>query len=267
MWLPEIHMTVTLARIVFSLVAISCILNCSFALASPVSSKDASTIKNSKTVKVWKVNQHNAWGSYITYASPQFFRIDSSSGGSLIAKAPDWKLHFFHTQDRRICAFTYYYWMQRKHDLGSVEDSGQQPEDCKVSGIPGKMYSFDVNFTDSGQAGSGLLFRSDTKKNQFKRAHIVVAAGLKTKFPPQLKSIWCTLFEVPVRCKIPLEIKYDLRFGGHIYHFQTDREAMVSVPIDFFKPPSGFKEGGTPLVVFFGTQFEDAWSTLLMDTK
>lgn len=216
-----------------------------------------------KTARVWKVKQSNSWGHYTIYAANNVLRIDGSTGGSLIAKAPEWKVIVFHPEDRRMCSTPYSQWgAGRVTNSFNVERSGAKATGCTVAGIKALRYSFDLNREIEQEDGG--IFRS-TSKVQLLRTHLTIASD-NHGLPKQAIEIWRRLFELQCKDAIPLEAFSDKRFGGTTFAFRTLSQSTETVPLKFFDCPVGFKEGGTPLSVFFGSCMEDA-ASLMLDMK
>lgn len=216
-----------------------------------------------RKIKVWKVKQSNSWGLFTIYAAPGFLRVDGSTGGRLIAKAPDWQVFVFHTEDKRFCSVPYRQWgVGRVSDAFSVERSGVTPKPCNVAGIRAKKYTFRLNGEVDQQDGG--IFRS-TAREELVRSHVTVASD-DHGLPKQLIEIWRRLLEIQCKNAIPLEVSDDKRFGGSNFSLRTQSQSAEAVPIKFFDCPVGFKSGGTPISVFFGSSMEDA-ASLMLDMK
>ncbi len=208
-----------------------------------------------KSIDVWKVKQTNHFGIYTVYAAPEFLRIDCSTGGSLIAKAPDWKIHLFHLKDGRGCVIPYKHWsLNRSASSFNITNCPRKPTACKIAGIDAKRYTFALeNFHE--ESGGGL-YRSFEKK-EYVRCAISVAAD-KHGLPREPIEIWRHLLEIQTRFDIPLEVRNDERFGGFVYAMTTEGQWQEKVPINFFEPPTGLKNEGTPITIYFGSNMEDA---------
>ncbi len=217
--------------------------------------RDATHEQSKKTIDVWRVKQSNCFGTYTVYAAPKFLRIDCSSGGSLIAKAPDWKICLFHIKDGRGCEIPYKHWaLNRNANSFNIEHSQQRASACKVAGIDAKRYTFPLeNFKAEEDGG---LYRS-IKRKEFVRSAISVAADAHG-LPHEPIEIWRLLLEVQTRFSIPLEIRNDERFGGSSYSLETKEGLASKVPVSFFEAPTGLKNEGTPITIFYGSGMEDA---------
>lgn len=230
--------------------------------------KSVPPIKTSKKmVAVWKVTQSNAWGLYTIYASPQYIRVDGSTGGGLISKAPDWEISLFHKKDKRACQIAFRDWGTNRN-LGSfrIDKNHQTPEKCNIAGIDARRYTFPMDDLGYGEGGATAgLFRSNTKKVEVVRRKITIASS-NHNLPHQPIEVWRLMLETPTKYSIPLEIRDDVRFGGQLVHLKTQSQTNASVPVEFFDPPTGYKNEGTPITIFYGKQVEDV-ASMMMDMK
>lgn len=246
------------------LLAAALLLFAASAHAGPASVKrGGETSKSKKPIEVWKVKQSNAWGTYTIYSSRQFFKVTSTVGGSLIAKAPDWKVHVFNDEDKRICSIGFNQFQKHSTQASiSVEQIGAKPNSCVIAGIKGNRYAFPPE--QKQQLDNEGLFRSGPKV-EILRVNYSVAAD-NHGLPKEVIEVWRLFFDLPTRNLIPLEIRDDVRFGGFRYRLKTESQAMETVDAKFFDVPVGYKPKEGVIATFFGSSMEDACQ-LMLDMK
>lgn len=232
--------------------------------ASPASlKKGGGPSKSGKPIEVWKVKQSNAWSTYTIYASRQYFKVTSTVGGSLIAKAPDWKVYVFNDEDKRICALEYGQFRKLAfQESVSIEQFGAKPYPCMIAGIKGHRYVFPPE--QKQKVDNEGLFRSGPKV-EILRVNYSVAAD-NHDLPKEVIDVWRRFFDLPTKELIPLEIRDDVRFGGYLYRLKTESQSRDSVDAKFFDVPTGYKPKEGVVATFFGSSMEDA-AQLMLDMK
>lgn len=216
------------------------------------------------SVKAWQVKQTNAWGRYTIHTTNNAIRIDGSSGGVLVARAPQWQVVVFHLREARICKIPYVHWKEKVPTSHRLTDTGRKPQLVSIAGLPAFKYTFAVNDFQDSDAGTNNLYRSKLTKDLILRRTFAVAKD-ESRLPIQVREIWRNFLELKTLGSIPLEI-YELSGGKNAYKLQTQSQKFVFVDPSMFSSPGGLKELDSPFLVFFGgKQVEDMAHIIMLE--
>lgn len=216
----------------------------------------------SQMIGVWKVEQENAFGSYVIYAGPASIRIEGSSGGRIVARAPDWTVKVFNIKDKRACLVPYRDWILKVPGSSRISLVRQKPVKDSIAGISVMKYKFPVGGVSETDGGLSSLYKARVQKQFIKSRAISVAAD-NHNLPEQIVEIWRCTLESFARGSILIQVCEETSTGQQVKVLNTTAQKSVSVPSSMFDFPSGYKHAGGALSVFFGSEIEDAAKMLL----
>lgn len=212
-------------------------------------------------IKAWMVSQTNPFGKFVTYVASSGIKIEGPTGGTLVAKSPDWRVFVFHRHDSGGFTTPYKEWSSRIRNNRKLDK--EKPTHCTVAGIPALRYFFPVNKATDGDGGTALIYRSKATKQVLKSKTITVAANLK-KYPLQAIEIWRCFLESNIVGTIPLVSIDEMEGGQKQYRVNTTAQKDTTVAANYFDCPAKFKAtGGTMFSVFFGAEIDDVGSLMM----
>jgi hypothetical protein len=215
-----------------------------------------------QSVKVWRVEQSGTGGKCVIYAADRQIKIESATGGRLIARAPKWDVVLFHPRDRRICTVPFWQWQKKVEDARALENTGQKPVMRSVCGIPGYSYTFKVHALQDADGGMAALYGARIARDFIERRTITIARD-RHKLSFEVIEIWRNLMDSPALGSITLEVSEETTRAKRNYLLNTLSQRDMVVDSSFFSVPSGYKNCQAPVSVFLGNEFEDAAKMLV----
>lgn len=173
----------------------------------------------SKKEAVWVIEQSNAQlGTMTVYAGQNALRVKVGvTGGNVMAKAPDWKIIAYNTNDR--CVFETSYENFQRHEFPSLiattdyfENRKLKPVQVNYQNWPALRVSAP---TPEGTVGMMMPTWSGVGNNQSraKATEVFVFATETSPLPPKILSILKAIYRIPRFGGLPLGVVFKYSDG------------------------------------------------------
>lgn len=220
-----------------------------------------------KKVKVWVLHQKNRWGKYKVCVNNKAIRINGSSGGVVIAKAPNWEVFVFHKRDKKFCTATLSQWIRKTNGRLYLPKLKQKPKYKSVSGLKISTYRFPINAVMDVTAGTQTVYRSRGRSTFVKDSIFGFYINQK-RVSKAACLVWNGFYEFPNTGVVPIEYYYVLKNNQKIFGLTTSSQIEKLVDPAVFERPVGLKKTTKPILsVFMGSGLMDATELLFPTDK
>ena len=215
-----------------------------------------------KKQSVWVVHQKNRWGKYVFYYTDNALKIEGSSNGVLISKAPDWDVFVYHKTDKRYTQIPLKTWVHKAKGRMNLNKLKLKALKRKVANLDVLTYIFSVNSDVDVSGGTNAMYQSKMVTKFAKNTVVTFDANQKRRNKiPVL--IWSCFFEFPNAGSVPIETYFDLKNGKREYSLETLKQNTAKLPSSIFDKPKGLTRTNSPVLsIFMGQGILDATELL-----
>lgn len=237
--MPRIHITVLLLLVAFALQT---------ACAAGADAK-------SDSIKVWTVDQQNAYIRFKVCANDRLITI-SSGPARLVARAPKWDVHAFNKKDRSQFNISLRRFISLYPPLRRFELARRLGSKCSIAGVSGVRIVSRAQSASYSDAGSGLLFR-ESLKTRIVQKQVYVFAADEHGLTPEAKEIWRCFLELRTANAIPLEVYDEFVDGDRTYLLKTLSQRWDKLDLSLCDSPRNYKQVDSILSLFFSGHVND----------
>ena len=215
-----------------------------------------------KQISTWVVHQKNRWGNYIVYYSDQALRIEGSSQGVLVSKAPKWDVFLYHTRDKRCAQIPLKLWTQKMSGRVNLKAMKQAPVKEKIAQIDVLTYRFPINSEVDVTGGTNALYQS-RMINKYAICSVFSFDANSKRFNTIPIIIWNCFLEFPYSGRVPINAYILVKNGEKELVLESTKQESKLMPASKFEKPQGLKMvNDPPLSVFMGKGILDATELL-----
>ena len=209
----------------------------------PAQSKD-------NLMKAWVVNQQNNWRKYTVYITNDAIRAKGLTGGSLLARAPNWHVAVYNEIDKAARVLPPAKYMLECSSGPTIKPTAT-PKKKNILGLNCLEYEFPVNADVDATFGSRFMFKGKIDKEKFLKSNVYTFAEPQGKYIMQ-SLIWSAFISIPKTKMFPIGLHSIYKDGTTQTNLKTLSQKNQLVSEKLFLLPEGLSRSDKPIRAIFG---------------